>query len=143
MGSLLSRLTLCAVLMHSSLVQASDSTLNVLLIIVDDLAPVISSYGGPVETPAMDSLAARGVRFTNNYANAPVCGASRASLLSGLAPTATRFLSYDSRLDQEVDGALSLPGYFRQKGFHTVANGKVFDVIDDSADSWSGSRQSR
>lgn len=117
--------------------RAAEPKLNVLMIIIDDLAPVISSYGGPVSTPALDQLAARGTRFTHNYANAPVCGASRASLLSGLAPTATRFLSYDSRLDQEVDDAVSLPGYFRQQGWHTVANGKVFDVIADSEAGWS------
>ncbi|CAN0521365.1 unnamed protein product, partial [Scytosiphon promiscuus] len=97
---------------------AEQQRLNVLMIIVDDLAPVISPYGGPVATPALDQLAARGVRFTHNYANVPVCGASRASMLSGLAPDATRFLSYDSRLDQDVENAVSLPAYFQQHGWH-------------------------
>ncbi|MEQ8693680.1 MAG: sulfatase [Pseudomonadales bacterium] len=115
---------------------AEQQRLNVLMIIVDDLAPVISPYGGPVVTPALDQLAARGVRFTHNYANVPVCGASRASMLSGLAPDATRFLSYDSRLDQDVENAVSLPAYFQQHGWHTQANGKVFDVLADSAEGW-------
>ena len=109
---------------------------NVLMILVDDLAPVISAYGGPVSTPAIDQLAARGVRFTNNYANVPVCGASRASMLSGLAPTPSRFLSFSSRLDQDVEGSVSLPAFLKAHGWQTLANGKVFDVLADSADSW-------
>jgi len=124
-------------LLFPGALHAAEARLNVLIIIVDDLAPVLSSYGGPVSTPALDRLAAKGVRFTNNYANAPVCGASRASMLSGLAPSTSRFLSYDARLDREVDNSLPLPAYFRQQGWHTLANGKVFDVIADSAESWS------
>ena len=120
----------------ASQLQAAERPLNVLLILVDDLAPVISSYGGPVTTPAIDELAQRGVRFSNNYANVPVCGASRASMLGGLAPNATRFLTYDSRLDRDVTGSVSLPAYFKQHGWHTAAIGKVFDVIEDSAAGW-------
>lgn len=110
---------------------------NVLLIIVDDLAATESAAHATLETPALDSLAARGYRFTNNFANVPVCGASRASMLSGLAPTAERFLTYNSRLDEDAPNVVSLPAFFKQHGWHTVANGKVFDVIADSAQSWS------
>ena len=57
-------------------------------------------------------------------------------MLSGLAPTAERFLSYDSRLDQDVENSTSLPAFFQEHGWHTLANGKVFDVIADSAAGW-------
>jgi len=44
-------------------------------------------YGAAdLRTPNMDSLAASGIRFTNWYSNAPVCSASRASLLTGRYP---------------------------------------------------------
>ena len=104
---------------------------------MDDLAPVGSTFGGPVTLPSMQSLADRGVSFQANFANIPVCGASRASMMSGLAPTASRFLTFDSRLDQDAPDVPSLPAFFRTAGWHTVANGKLFDVIDDSAESWS------
>ena len=110
---------------------------NVLLILVDDLRPVTQSFGGPVSAPNLDALAERGFSFLNHYANVPVCGASRASMLSGLAPSTGRFLTFNSRLDQDAPGAESLPAYFKRHGWTVEGNGKIFDVIDDSADSWS------
>ncbi len=110
---------------------------NVLFILVDDLRPIGTEFGGPVSTPNLEALAKQGFRFTKNYANVPVCGASRASMLGGLAPSPSRFISYNSRLDADVPGAESLPGYFKRHGWTVLGNGKIFDVIDDSADSWS------
>ena len=47
----------------------------------------VGCYGAKdLETPAMDGLAARGVRFTQFYAAAPVCSPSRAGLLTGRYP---------------------------------------------------------
>ncbi|GMR22225.1 MAG: sulfatase [Acidobacteriota bacterium] len=111
---------------------------NVLFIIVDDLRPEIGTYGDEVaHTPNIDRLAASGFLFENAFAVVPVCGASRAALLSGRKPTTNRFLSYDARLDHDLPDAPSLPGYFKDHGYHTLANGKVFDVSADSADVWS------
>lgn len=110
---------------------------NILLIMVDDLAAVGSGFSGPVQTPALDTLAARGYRFTNNFANIPVCGASRASMLGGVAPSAERFLTYDSRLDVDAPDVASLPAFFKANGWYTLANGKIFDMIEDSASGWS------
>lgn len=110
---------------------------NVLFIIVDDLATLTLAAHPGIETPALDKLASRGFRFVNNFANVPVCGASRASMLSGLAPSAERFLTYNSRLDEDAPEVTSLPAFFKDNGWYTLANGKVFDVIADSAQSWS------
>jgi len=111
---------------------------NILFIIVDDLRPEIGAYGNAiVHTPNIDRLAASGFLFENAFALVPVCGASRAAMLSGRKPTTNRFLSYDARLDQDLPDAASLPGYFKEHGYHTLANGKVFDVSEDSAHVWS------
>ena len=61
---------------------------NVVLVYVDDLGWSDVGYHGTTfyETPHLDRLAARGMRFPNAYANAPNCAPSRASLLSGLYP---------------------------------------------------------
>ena len=59
---------------------------NVLLMIADDLGWADLSCAGlvdDVETPNLDRLAARGVRFTQAYASSPICNASRASLMTG------------------------------------------------------------
>lgn len=111
---------------------------NVLVIIVDDLRPELAVYGDQVAiTPNIDGLAATGVVFENAFTAVPVCGASRAALLSGRRPTAARFLNFSARLDRDLPGAATLPGYFREHGYYTVSNGKVFDATSDSEASWS------
>jgi len=58
---------------------------NVILIYTDDQGTVdLGAYGSDdLETPHMDALARRGVKFTQFYAPAPVCSPSRAGLLTG------------------------------------------------------------
>ena len=111
---------------------------NILVIIVDDLRPEVAAYGDRIaRTPNIDRLADTGVLFENAFAAVPVCGASRAALMSGRRPTANRFLRFDSRLDSDLPDAVSLPGYFQEHGYYTVSNGKVFDATLDSAGAWS------
>jgi choline-sulfatase len=60
---------------------------NVLLVTIDTLrADALSAYGGPAVTPALDRLAAEGVRFDFAHAHAVVTLPSHASLLSGRYP---------------------------------------------------------
>ena len=57
---------------------------NIVLIVADDLGyGDLSSYGGAIPTPAIDALAAAGIRFTDFHANGPLCTPTRASLLTG------------------------------------------------------------
>ena len=85
---LLSTVVLLSLLL-SGACRAEDATrYNVLFIISDDLtATALSCYGNTVcETPHIDSIAARGMRFTNAYAASPVCSPTRASILTGKHP---------------------------------------------------------
>ena len=69
---------LLAAIAVSNLVGKSDSKLNVLFIMTDDLNCDIGSYGHPlVKTPNIDRLAEEGVLFENAYCNYPICGPSR------------------------------------------------------------------
>lgn len=57
---------------------------NVVVLLADDLGyQDIGCYGGPVKTPALDGLAAKGTRFSDFYSGCAVCSPSRATLLTG------------------------------------------------------------
>ncbi len=66
----------------------ADTPPNVVLIFTDDQGTAdLGCYGSPdLETPHLDALARRGVRFTQFYSAAPVCSPSRAALLTGRYP---------------------------------------------------------
>ena len=116
---------------------ALPETPNILFIAVDDLRPELACYGKElISSPNIDLLAAEGTRFDRSYCNIPVCGASRASLMTGLRPARNRFLTYLTRADEEAPGITTLPGHFRNNGYHAISNGKIFHDDDDAADSW-------
>ena len=73
-------------LLSAALCLAADQP-NLIFIMVDDLGPEwISSYGArDIETPRIDQLAARGMRFENAY-SMPQCTPTRATLLTGQYP---------------------------------------------------------
>lgn len=110
---------------------------NILFIAVDDLRPELGCYGeGHIDSPNIDRLAAQGTRFDRSYCNIPVCGASRASLMTGLRPARNRFLSYSTWIDEDARGIITLPQHFRNNGYYTISNSKIFHHSTDAADSW-------
>jgi arylsulfatase A-like enzyme len=111
---------------------------NILFIAVDDLRPELNCYGAShIQSPNIDKLASQGVMFTEAYCNVPVCGASRASLLTGARPTRHRFINYFTRVDKDYPEAITLPQLLRQNGYYTISNGKIFHDKDDTeAASW-------
>ncbi|MFV0590368.1 MAG: sulfatase [Draconibacterium sp.] len=111
---------------------------NVLFIVVDDLRPELACYGhSQIKSPNIDKLAEGGLIFDRAYCNIPVCGASRASVLSGIRPNRHRFVNYRLFLDKEVPGVVSLPMHFKNNGYYTASLGKVFHEIADGKGSWS------
>ena len=111
---------------------------NVLFIAVDDLRPELNFYGkSHIISPNLDKLASQSLVFDRAYCQVPVCGASRASLLTGLRPTRDRFLGYSTRVSEDAPGALTLPKHFKDHGYYTISNGKVFHHLNDMAESWS------
>ena len=86
---------------------------NVLLIMADDLGySDLGCYGGEIETPNLDTLAAAGTRFTHFYNNA-VCLPTRASLLTGLWPqqATTEQGHLTASKNQTIAEVLSATGY--------------------------------
>ena len=121
-----------------SLLAAGRKKPNVLFIAVDDLRPQLGCYGHKqMISPNIDKLASDGVTFLRSYCQVPVCGASRASLLTGVRPTQDRFLGYNTWAEKDLPGALSVAKHFRNYGYHTISNGKVFHHAADCRDGWS------
>lgn len=111
---------------------------NVLFIMVDDLRPELGCYGqGNIKSPNIDALATGGTIFTNAYCNVPICGASRASLFSGIRPNRNRFISYDARIDQDAPKAVTIPSHFKSHGYQAISLGKILHFPDDIGDHWS------
>ena len=114
---------------------------NVLLICVDDLKPVLGCYGdGKAQTPALDGLAARGVRFERAYCNQAVCSPSRNSLMTSLRPQTLGIYDLATHFRKSAPDAITLGQYFKGHGYFTEGLGKTFHTghgnIDD-VHSWS------
>ena len=79
-----SLLVFALIAVYADCVQAKEKP-NVLFILADDMGPGdVGCYGGEIiPTPNLDRLAAAGMRFTDHYAGATVCGPSRSCLLTG------------------------------------------------------------
>src|SRR4051794_30154569 len=77
-------------------VKAATRPVNVVFILMDDLgwADVACNGSKFYETPNIDKLAARGTRFTNAYAAAPVCSPTRASIMTGKHPANVGITNY-------------------------------------------------
>ena len=110
---------------------------NVLLLYMDDLRPELGCYGSKViNSPNIDALANRGVQFNNAYCNVAVCGASRASMLTGMRPTKSKFRDYKTFVQVDAPESITLPQVFKRNGYTTISNGKIYHHLDDRMSDW-------
>jgi arylsulfatase A-like enzyme len=104
---------------------------NIVFILADDLGyGDVSCYGRPdLRTPAIDRLAARGVRFTQAYANSPVCTAARTALITGRYQYRLRIGLEEPLASGGADVGLppehpTLPSLLKRIGYQTLLVGK-------------------
>ena len=110
---------------------------NVLLLYMDDLRPELNSYGSKhICSPHIDKLAEKGVQFNEAYANVAVCGASRASMLTGIYPGKDYFIDYKTRLDIEKNDIVTIPKLLKNNGYTTISNGKIYHFLNDKWGDW-------
>jgi arylsulfatase A-like enzyme/tetratricopeptide (TPR) repeat protein len=93
---------------------------NVLLVTIDTLrADALGSYGGPAETPALDRLAAQGVRFDFAHSHAVTTLPSHASILTGQYPFQHGLR--DNSGYRLPSGARTAATMLKQRGYATAA----------------------
>ena len=102
---------------------------NIVFIMPDQLrADFLSCYGATfIDTPNIDALAERGVRYSRAYAEHPVCVPARNSLVSGMNAIKTGVLDngHGLRPDYRACGLNTWPELLNERGYYTVATGKM------------------
>lgn len=110
---------------------------NVLLVLLDDVGfGAASTFGGPIATPTLESLARQGLRY-NQFHTTAMCSPTRAALLTGrnhhsahtgqIMEMATGYPGYDSMVGQDTAGIAEI---LRQNGWNTAWFGKDHNVPD-------------
>ena len=97
---------------------------NILWITCEDISPYLGSYGfEQAHTPNLDKLAQMSIRYSNAYANAPVCAVARATILSGMyaSTTGTHHMRSRVQLPEEIP---AYPKILRQEGYYCTNNSK-------------------
>jgi iduronate 2-sulfatase len=119
---------------------------NVLFIIADDLNCYLGPYEHSiVKTPNLDRLAESGIVFTNAYCNFPLCGPSRASMMTGMYPDQTNIKANAILLRDRMPNAVTMSQVFINNGYTATRIGKIYHYNNpadigkpghDDPDSW-------
>ncbi|WP_087507007.1 sulfatase [Neiella marina] len=115
---------------------------HILFIAIDDMRADVGSFGVDYAiTPNLDAVAQRGVRFERAYVQQPICGPSRASLMTGARPDTLGVTHNYVHFRDNIPDILTLPQHFMNNGYETMYFGKVFhghnSIQKDDAHSWS------
>lgn len=101
---------------------------NVVILLADDLGyQDVGCYDGPVKTPAIDGLAAKGVRFTDFYSGCAVCSPSRATLMTGRHHIRAGVYSWIHDASQNshlLEREVTLAEILKNNGYSTAHIGK-------------------
>ncbi|MDO8540870.1 MAG: sulfatase [Opitutaceae bacterium] len=130
---------LSALIAPAPILAGADRPPNILLILADDLGWNQVGYHGSTfyETPNIDRLARRGIRFTDAYSAAPICSPTRAALMTGKYPARLHLTDYipgrlwedkplvTPRMQQGLPLAeRTLPERLKERGYVTGLFGK-------------------
>lgn len=114
---------------------AKNDKPNILLIITDDQGYAdYSAYDGAPDavTPHMDRIASNGIRFTDGYATAPVCNASRQAIITGAYQERWGTYYYGGKIFPE--NQYTIPEILGRQGYRCVKIGKTHyaDILDNN-----------
>ena len=142
-------IALALILCHSAISFAEkkkDTRPNIIVVLVDDMGySDIGCYGGEIETPNIDGLAAGGLRFTQFY-NSGRCCPTRASLMTGLHPhqvgighmtaSPNKPLGFEGPYQGYLnDNCVTIAQVLKTSGYHTIMTGK-WHLGSDRQECW-------
>ncbi len=117
--------------------QDNEAKPNILFVSIDDLRPALGAYGDEAaHTPFLDAFAREGMTFRQTFCQSAVCAPSRASLMTGLRPDATRVWHLGDKFREINPEAVTMPQYFHRYGYRTVNIGKIFHNYMPDSVSW-------
>jgi uncharacterized sulfatase len=97
---------------------------NILWITCEDTGPQLGCYGDPyAETPNLDRLAAKGLRYRKAWSTAPVCAPARTTIISGVYPTCAGAEHMRSLVNMPAFMRM-YPQFLRQRGYYCSNNNK-------------------
>lgn len=130
--------TCLLLLIYCSVSGQSPPKPNIIFIVVDDLNDYVEGFNGQsqIRTPNIKSIADSGFVFTNAFCNAPVCGPSRTSFLSGKDLFYTQLYDNNNYIDVFRDmfteannnaEVITLPEHLKNAGgYYTIGINKIF-----------------
>ena len=113
----------------------NDIKPNVVLIMVDDMNDYPEIFDGhpQAKTPNIKKLANSGVSFLKAYTNDPMCGPSRASMISGVYPHNSSNFWQESWLENDVlANTKTMMEKFKDNGYNVVGSGKILHHFTDA-----------
>lgn len=119
-------LSLCSLIAFSVAQTTAADKPNVLFIISDDLNTALSGMGHPeCKTPNLDKFAKTGVSFTRAFCQFPLCGPSRASIMTGQYPLVNRVAGNGGMVNPQ---RVTLPRHFANHGYWTARVSKIYHM---------------
>jgi len=112
---------------------------NILWITCEDTGPQLGCYGDRyADTPNLDKLASRGVRYDYAWSTAPVCAPARTAIISGMYPNSTGSEHMRSMIPMPP-GMRMYPQYLREAGYYASNNVKEDYNLDKPGQVWDDS----
>jgi uncharacterized sulfatase len=109
---------------------------NILWVTTEDIGQEIGPYGDRyANTPNLDRLAAKGIKFRNAWSNAPVCAAARTSIITGMYPTCEG-AEHMRSMTHLAPGQKLFPCYLREAGYYTSNNSKEDYNVEHTGTVW-------
>jgi arylsulfatase A-like enzyme len=111
---------------------------NVIFIVLDDFNSWTGALGvhPNAKTPNLDRFAASGIHFRNAHCPSPLCGPSRASVMSGIRPSTSGVYGNTPKLRERLPDAVTLTQHFKGEGYYVAGAGKIFHGGQNGGEGW-------